>query len=136
MGASDRPRQLLAKGGESLLLCSLQSHRADLQMHGGGPQREPLEDGEPQGCGIGRRHLLYPLLQRRPGEGDLLRGLSDGCRELLQPGELTGRGSIDTGVVYGSRCLAKNLRAAISFPMTSGSGFRLNSLSASSALAK
>jgi hypothetical protein len=136
MGASARPHQLLAQGGEGLLLSSLHSHRADLQQRRGGSQGEPLEDGEPQGRSVGCGQLLHQLLQRRPGEGGLQRGLSDGCRELLQPGELTGRGSIDIGVVYGSRCLAKNLRAAISFPMTSGSGFRLSSLSASSALAK
>jgi len=107
MGASARPHQLLAQGGESLLL-GLKSrqahlsvrhrHRADLQLRRGGPEGKTLEDGEPQGRGLGCGQLLHQLLQRRSGEGGLQRGLSDGCRQLLQQGELTGGGSIKAGM--------------------------------------
>ena len=98
MGASTRPHQLLAQRSEGLLLGPLHGHRADLQLRRGGSQGEPLEDGEPQGCGLGGRQLIDKLLQRRPGEGGLQRGLSDGCGELLQQGGLTGGVSIEAGV--------------------------------------
>ena len=74
MVASARPYQLLAQGGEGLLLGSLHGHRADLQLRRGGPQGEPFKDGEPQGCCLD-------------------------CRQLLQQGVLTGGGgSIKAGV--------------------------------------
>jgi hypothetical protein len=76
-GASAHPHQLLAQGSEGLLLGPLHSHRADLQLRRGGPQGEPLEDGEPQGCGLGCGQLLH---------------------QLLQQGGLTGGGSIEAGV--------------------------------------
>jgi hypothetical protein len=98
MGASTRPHQLLAQGSEGLLLGPLHRHRADLQLRCGGSQGQPLDEGEPQGRGLGRRQLLHQQLQRRPGEGGLQRGPSDGCRQLLQQGELTGGGSIKAGV--------------------------------------
>ena len=97
-GGLSPPHQLLAQGGEGLLLGPLHSHRADLQLRRGGSEREPLEDGEPQGCGLGRRQLLHQLLQGGPGEGGLQRGLSDGSRQLLKQGGLTGGGSIKAGV--------------------------------------
>ena len=98
MGASARPHQLLTQGGEGLFLGPLNGHRADLQLRRGGPQGEPFEDGEPQGRGLGGRQLIDKLLQRRPGDGGFKRGLSDGCRQLLQQGELTGGGCIKAGV--------------------------------------
>ena len=60
VGASARPYQLLAQGGEGLLLGqkSRQAHlsvryrhRAELLLRRGGSQGEALEDGEPQGPG-------------------------------------------------------------------------------------
>jgi hypothetical protein len=98
VGTTARPHQRLAQRSKGLLLGPLHSHRADLQLRRGGSQGEPLEDGEPQGRGLGCGQLLHQLLQRRPGEGGLQRGLSDGCRQLLQQGELTGGGSIKAGV--------------------------------------
>jgi len=76
VGASARPHQLQAQGGEGLLLglktrqghlSVRHRHRADLQLRRGSSEREPLEDGEPQGCGLG----CWQLLQSRPGEGGL-----------------------------------------------------------------
>jgi hypothetical protein len=86
------------QGRDDILLGPLHSHRADLQLRRGGPQEQPLEDGEPQGHGLGCRELLHQLLQRRPGEGGLQRGLSDGSRQLLQQRGLTGGGGVEAGV--------------------------------------
>ena len=58
-------RQLLPQCGKGLLLCSLHGHGADLQPRGGLPEREALEDGEPQGCGLGSGQLIDQLLQRQ-----------------------------------------------------------------------
>lgn len=69
MGASARPHQLLTQCSEGLLLGTLNAHRADLK-----------------------------LLQHRPSDGELQRGLSDGSRQLLQQGGLTSTGSIEAGV--------------------------------------
>ena len=107
MGASTRLYQLLAQGGEGLLLGqkSRQAHlsvrhrqRADLQLRRGGSQRETLEDGEPQGRGLRRRQLLHQLLQRRPGDGRIQRRLGCGSGQLIEQGVLTSDGSIEAGV--------------------------------------
>ena len=58
-------RQLLPQCGKGLLLCSLHGHGADLQPRGGLPEREALEDGEPQGCRLGSGQLIDQLLQRQ-----------------------------------------------------------------------
>ena len=64
VGGSARPNQLLAHGGEGLFLgqrsrqahlSMRHRHRADLHLRRGGPQGEPLEDGEPRGSGLGPR---------------------------------------------------------------------------------
>jgi len=46
----------------------------------------------------GLPRLLHQLLQRRPGEGDLQRGLTGGSRQLHHQGELTGGVSNKAGV--------------------------------------
>ena len=55
---------MLAHGGEGLFLdqrspqahlSMRHRHLADLQLRRGGPQGEPLEDGEPRGSGLGPR---------------------------------------------------------------------------------
>jgi hypothetical protein len=83
------------------------AHRADLQLRRDGSQGEALEDGEPQGCGLGCGQLLHQSLQGRPGEGDLQRGLSGGrlqrrlgcgSGQLIEQGVLTSDGSIEAGV--------------------------------------
>jgi hypothetical protein len=53
--ASAPTHQLLATGGESLLLGPLHRHRADLQLRRGGSQ----------GCGLDCRQLLHQLLHCR-----------------------------------------------------------------------
>ena len=102
MGASAHPHQLLAQGGEGLVLGQRRRqahlsvrhrHRADLQLRRSGMQGEAIEDGEPQGRGLRRRRLLYQLLQGRPGKGRLQRRLSGGILQLLQQGVLTSGGS-------------------------------------------
>ena len=64
-GASARPRQLLAQSLKSLLLGPLHRHGADLQLICRLPERQALKDGEPQGCGLSCRQLIYQLLQRQ-----------------------------------------------------------------------
>jgi len=62
MGASASPHQLLAQGGQGLLLGPPHHHRTDLQLRRGGPQGEPLEDGEPRGSGLGSPQPLKKLI--------------------------------------------------------------------------
>ena len=97
-GLSARPHKLLAQCGEGLFLGPLNGHRADLQLRRGGSQGEPLQDREPERCGLGGRQLLDELLQGRPGEGGLQRRLSGRSRQLLKQGVLTSDGGIEAGV--------------------------------------
>lgn len=48
---------------EGLLMGPLHRHAADLQPRRGLPEREALEDGEPEGRGLGCRQLIDQLLQ-------------------------------------------------------------------------
>ncbi len=72
-GASAPALQLLPQGGDSLLLGPHHRHGTDLQPLGRSPQRQALQDREPQGCGLGGGQLLDQLLQRQAMDG-----LSDG----------------------------------------------------------
>jgi len=68
-GASAPSSEPLAQGGDGLLLSPLHRHGADLQPLGGLPEREALQDREPQGCGLGGGQLLHQLLQRQAMDG-------------------------------------------------------------------
>ena len=60
---------------------------ADLQPLGRLPEREALEDGEPQGRGLGCRQLLHQLLQRQA-----IHGLAAWPARLLErPADRAGR---------------------------------------------
>ena len=98
MGASARPHQLLAQGGKGLLLGPVHRHRADLQVCSGGPQGKTLEDGEPQGRGLGGGQLLHQALQRQPIGRTASSSLGLGGDQLIQQGLLTCGGGIEAGV--------------------------------------
>ena len=91
--ASAPTRQLLPQGRQGLLLGPLHRHAADLQPRGRLPEREALEDGEPQGRGLGCRQLIDQLLQRQA-----IYGLADGwlglrrCQLIEQAGLAIGCG--------------------------------------------
>jgi hypothetical protein len=68
-GASAPTRELLAQGRDGFFLGPHHRHGADLKPLGRTPQRQALQDSEPQGCGLGGRQLIDQLLQRHAMDG-------------------------------------------------------------------
>jgi hypothetical protein len=84
-GASARPHQLLPQGRDGLLLGSLHRHGADLQPLSRSPQRQALQDREPERCGLGGRQLLDELLQRQVPGVNYVGGRLPNCRRAARP---------------------------------------------------